>query len=323
MNLYFQRKTTSVSSFHTSVPYFRTMTTERRRTTRTAVQQQATSATLLIGNDRFHVEMLDQSLAGFSMSIAISRRRLGAEGFTDERDCFLFGEIGRLVIDNLVAYELQILNINPRDNGVQSIGPRGKVNLRLGTRIIREIPVSHVRSPGSTLRVCAALLLAVCFSGYCTARALSDQLPSLSVSAPSIEWPQLATLWESVESRPQLPQREIAQAKARGFVLPGTDSMNQFTAELSGRSTLARVEQLLILREPVILRSLELDEWQHKALFQLMMEAEAEMNRLWKQLENHQELFQERLGQFIELVEMRVLAHLTPEQAQAWIALGV
>ncbi|MEX0794295.1 MAG: hypothetical protein WD045_14260 [Pirellulaceae bacterium] len=298
------------------------MTTERRRTTRTAAEQQATSATLLIGNDRFHVEMLDQSLAGFSMAIAVPRRRLGAEGFKDERECFLFGEIGRLVIDNLVAYELQILNVNPRDNGVQSIGPRGKVNLRLGTRIIREIPVGHVRSPGSTLRICAALLLAICFSGYCTARALSDQLPSLSVRAPSIEWPQLATLWEPTDSQPKLPPQEIAQAKARGFILPGTDSMQRFTVELSRRSTLDRVEQLLVLREPVILESLQLDEWQHKALFQLMLEAEAEMNRLWKQLENHQEIFQERLGQFIELVEMRVLAHLTPEQAQAWIALG-
>jgi len=68
---------------------------------------------LEVGRDRFPAQLLDESMAGFAVSVDVPRRRLGPDGFTSESDCYLFGEIARLRIENSGNYEVQIISIVP------------------------------------------------------------------------------------------------------------------------------------------------------------------------------------------------------------------
>lgn len=294
------------------------MTTDRRHIMRFPVAPTRVKARLQVGRDTYKAELLDESMAGFAVSVEIPRRKLGENGFTCESECPLFGEIARLAIEGNSQYEVQIISIVPREDESSS-ATRSKVALRLGTRVVREVYAEDRNSLGRNLRLLAATVLATLFSFYCTAHSFSGQLAAM-VPQAEFSLADISTLWSGDEAGKPSFKREIANAKAHGFVVPGTDQMNQLLAVTQAQVPLQRVHKVLLFQQDnPILAQLNLSPNQLREVRKIAMEASAEMERMWQQMQNQQELFHQQLNQLLVTLETQILANLTPTQANMWV----
>lgn len=293
------------------------MTIDRRKSMRFPVAPTRVKARLQVERDTYKAELLDESMAGFAVSVEIPRRKLGENGFTCESECPLFGEIARLSIEGHSQYEVQIISIVPRDDESSS-ATRSRVALRLGTRVVREIYAEDRNSFGRNMRLLAATVLATLFSFYCTAHSFSGQLAAM-VPQAEFSLADISSLWSGAEAGKPSFKREIAHAKAHGFVVPGTDHMNQLLAVTQAQVPVQRVHKVLLFQQDTpLLTQLNLSPNQLREVRKIAMEASAEMEHLWQQLQSQQEAFHEKLTELLAIVETRILAHLTPTQAEMW-----
>lgn len=275
-------------------------------------------ARLQVGRDWYKAELLDESMAGFALSVEVPRRKLGENGFTCESECSFFGEIARLAIEGQTQYEIQIISIVPREDESSS-STKSRVSLRLGTRVVREIYQEDRNSLGRNLRLITAMVVAVIFSFYCTAHSYSGQLAAMVPQAESALG-QLSSLWSGSNSPQRIWKREIAHATAHGFVVPGTPAMDSLLAVTQSQPSLQRVQKVILFQQDSpFLQQMNLTSGQLREVRKLAMEASAEMERLWQQLQNNQEIFQQRLSELLVNLETRILANLTPAQAELWI----
>ncbi|PQO31696.1 hypothetical protein [Blastopirellula marina] len=285
---------------------------------RFAVAPTRVKARLQVGRDWYKAELLDESMAGFALSVEVPRRKLGENGFTCEAECPFFGEIARLAIEGHTQYEIQIISIVPREDESSST-TKSRVSLRLGTRVVREIYQEDRNSLGRNMRLITAMAVAVIFSFYCTAHSYSGQLAEMLPQAESALG-QLSSLWSGSNAPQHVWKREIAHATAHGFVVPGTPAMDNLLALTKTQPSLQRVQKVILFRQDSpFLQQMNLNPGQLHEVRKIAMEASAEMERLWQQLQNHQEIFQQRLSELLVLLETRILANLTPAQAELWI----
>lgn len=294
------------------------MNADRRNSTRFAVAPTRVKARLQVGRDVYKAELLDESMAGFALSVEVPRRKLGENGFTCEADCPFFGEIARLSIEGNSQYEIQIISIVPREDESSS-ATRTKVSLRLGTRVVREIYQEDRNSLGRNLRLIGAVAVAVIFSFYCTAHSYSGQLAAMVPQAETA-LAQISSLWSGGNSPERIYRKEIAHASAHGFVIPGSDAMNDLLALAQKQPSLHRVQKVMLFQQDSpFLDQMNLSTLQLREVQKIALEAGAEMERLWKQLRNNQEIFEQRLGELLVNLETRILANLTPAQAEMWM----
>ncbi|RCS40629.1 hypothetical protein DTL42_24985 [Bremerella cremea] len=284
---------------------------------RFAVTPTRVKARLQIGRDWYKAELLDESMAGFALSVEIPRRKLGEKGFTCEAECPFFGEIARLSIDKHSQYEIQIISIVPREDESSS-STRSRASLRLGTRVVREIYQEDRNSLGRNLRLTAVLVLATLFSFYCTAHSYSGQLAAMIPHAEA-SFGQLSAFWPNANSPQRVWKHEIAYATTHGFVIPGTPEMDHLLAISQSQTSLQRVQKLLLFQQDSpFLRQMNLNPSQLREVRKIAMEAHAEMQGLWQQLQNHHEILQQQLTELLVTLETRILANLTPVQAEMW-----
>ena len=294
------------------------MKPERRSSTRFPVTPSRVKAELRIGRETFKAELLDESMSGFALILDIPRRRLGEQGFTTEADCDLFGEIGRLNVLGHSEYEVQIISIIPHTDESAS-ATRSRVSLRLGTRVVREIYAEDRNSLGRNLRLSAAILLAMCVSLYCTARTFSGQIATILPTA-SIHVGQFAQLWDSSETYETKWSKHITHATENGYVVPGSQEMTRLLSIAEQQPVLRRVQRVMSLqKETQLLSELGLSPDQLLAVRQIALEAQAQMEHLWKTLQAETDVFQERLTALLAEVETKIVANLTASQAQLWM----
>ena len=274
-------------------------------------------AQLRVGKDTFRAELLDESMSGFAISVEVPRRKLGEKGFTCESECPLFGEIARLNLNGHGSYEVQIISIVPREDDSAST-TRSRVTLRLGTRVVRELYEDERNSMGRNLRLVAVIVLAMVVSLYCTAQTFSGQLAGI---VPNVEfaWQDFLHFGDG-ESSDRNWKKEIAYATANGYVVPNTPQMDSMIAISRKLPALNRVQNILIFEQDhPLINQMNLSPEQLLSIRMIALEAEAEMERLWAQMKHQQELFREKLIILLEKLETRILANLTPLQAQLWL----
>ncbi len=285
---------------------------------RFAVAPTRVKARLQVGRDWYKAELLDESMAGFALAVEIPRRKLGEKGFTCEAECPFFGEIARLAIEGNSQYEIQIISIVPREDESSS-ATRSRVSLRLGTRVVREIYMEDRNSLGRNMRLIAAMVVATLFSLYCTAQSYSGQLAAMIPQAQTA-FGQISTLWSDANATERVWKLEIARATAHGFVVPGTKAMDSLLALTQSQPSLQRVQKVILFQQDSpFLQQMNLSTGQLREVRKIAMEASAEMEQLWQQLQNNQEAFQQRLAELLVILETRILANLTPAQAEMWI----
>lgn len=294
------------------------MNADRRNSMRFSVSPNRVQAQLRVGRDCFKAELLDESMAGFAIGIDIPRRKLGEKGFTCESECPLFGEIARLNIIGNCEYEVQIISIVPREDESAS-ATKSRVCLRLGTRVVREICGEERNSMGRNLRLSVAMAVAMLFSMYCTAQSFSGQLAGIIPQA-EVAWGDLLQGWNDVQSGERQWRKEIAHATEHGFIVPNTQEMSELIAFAETLPALHRVQKVMLFQQDSpFLKQMNLTPHQLLAVRKIALHAGAEMERLWQELKNNQEIFQERLVVLLVEIETRILANLTPSQAEMWM----
>jgi len=296
------------------------MSAERRNSIRFPVAPTRIDAEIEVGKDVFQAQLLDESMAGFAVAIEVPRRKLGAGGFTSEAECYLFGEIARLRIAAGSCYEVQIISIVPRDDSINS-STRSRVSLRIGTRIVREIPNEHRNSWGRNLRLSAVILLALTVSAFCTMRTFSGQLLAM---IPETEF-QLADLANFLEPNADKNwNAEIAHARQHGYVVPGEPQMMEFLATTDSQPALHRVQRIFQFQENhPFLKRLNLSQDQELALRQIALESSAKMEFLWQEMQTQLDRFEQELVELLVELETKIFANLTPEQAKIWVHGGL
>ena len=76
---------------------------------------------------------------------------------------------------------------------------------------------------------------------------------------------------------------------------------------------------MMFQQDSKFLKQLNLNADQLLAVRKIAMEAEAAMQQLWMQMKHEQEKFGEQLAVLLVELETRILANLSPAQAQMWM----
>jgi len=195
--------------------------------------------------------------------------------------------------------------------------------LRLGTRVVREIQEESRNSVGRNLRLITCIILALGISLYSTSQSLSgmirDSLPNLEMAL--IELPEI---WQTEQRVEREFQHEVALAEKNGFVVPGGETMSEFLEFTTAQPCLKRVEQVLAFHhDNRLTERLNLSAEQTERIQKIALEAGAKMEQMWQSMQNRLDVFEEKLLLYLAEVETRILANLTPQQAQQWLQLPV
>ncbi|MBI1248543.1 hypothetical protein GC197_11975 [bacterium] len=257
-------------------------------------------------------------MSGFALAVEVPRRKLGEKGFTCESECPLFGEIARLNLVGHSTYEVQIISIVPREDDAAS-ATRSRISLRLGTRVVRELYEEERNSMGRNLRLVAVIVLAMLVSLYCTAQTFSGQLAGI-VPNVEIAWQDILQDVGVGTSGDRTWRKEIAFASKNGYVVPNTPQMEKLIAISRKRPALNRVQNILVFEQDhALVNQMNLSPEQLLSIRMIALEAKAEMERLWAQMKHQQDVFREKLVLLLERLETRILANLTPTQAELWL----
>ena len=288
------------------------MTTENRTSIRLEITPLKTKASLRVGKQRYSTRMLNESMAGFGLTLDLPLRQMDRGEFKSEEDCALFGEIATLVIQKL-AYEIQIVSVVPFE---EEDGPRlaaHHIRLRLGVRIIREIPAAELNTQitfGQAIAALIGLFLCItCSTGYY----YQEQI-ALYANSASFDWKSLQGDWTS-------PQPSTLAVVGDQLLVEKSDVFNQLSERLQQQSAKLRIQRIQLLQDKQALAWLEVPSAQANLIRQITMESKVDLERIWKDNQEDQSLLESKLLAYLDLIEAKLLVRLNSTQAKQWIDL--
>ncbi|MGY8769635.1 MAG: hypothetical protein ACKVH8_14555 [Pirellulales bacterium] len=288
------------------------MSTENRTSIRLPITPLKTKATLRVGKLRYSTRMLNESMAGFGLTLDLPLRQLPQGKFQSEEDCALFGKIATLVIQKS-AYEIQIVSVVPFEEEDGPRIPASHIRLRLGVRIIREIPAAELKKQFTSAQVIAATLLFVLLGLGATGYYYQDQFANFANNA-SFDWDALQGNWNA-------SQQSTLAITDDQLLLEQSDVFQHLSKRLQQQSANLRIQRIQLLQDKQALAWLKVPSAQANAIRQIAMESKVDLERIWKDNQVDQAQLEKKILAYVEHLETQLLLRLNSKQAEQWIDL--
>ncbi|WP_146118885.1 hypothetical protein [Blastopirellula marina] len=293
------------------------MSIERRTSIRFPVMPENVTGRLVLGKEEFRVRLLDESMAGFAIELEVSKARLQLVNPEHEEEFFLFGEIAQLILNN-TAFEVQVTSVGFKNPPPDRKLPPNKALLRVGVRIIREISAAEFHR-AAWRRAAAIIFVAASVTFGVTLGMFKDQLLTAGGEDSSLSGLIASFTGElnPIAGPPILARNDgLTVLAAQGQQLHiiaqkfRTDPMPQ------------RVQRITALSTPEFWQSMQLSDQQRGDIQKILIEANAHFERIWTVYREFKSELEQRIGAYLDEVEIRILSQLTSAQAQVWAQVG-
>ncbi|PHS10420.1 MAG: hypothetical protein COA78_11340 [Blastopirellula sp.] len=286
------------------------MSTENRTSIRLEITPLKTKASLRVGKQRYATRMLNESMAGFGLTLDLPLRQLAHGQFKSEEDCALFGEIATLAIQKL-AYEIQIVSVVPFEEEDGPRIPANHIRLRLGVRIIREIPDAELRTQITFAQaIAASIALFLCIAGS-TGYYYQEQIAHYANNV-SFDWKALQGDWTS-------PQPSTLAITDDQLLIEQSDTFIQLSETLQQQPAKLRIQRIQLLQDKQALDWLKVPSAQANLIRQITMESKVDLERIWKDNQADQTNLEKKILAYLKQLEAKLLVRLNTTQAKQWI----
>lgn len=295
------------------------MAVDRRTSIRFPVMPENVNGRLVLGKEEFRVRLLDESMAGFAIELEVAKTRLQTVNPEHEEEFFLFGEIAQLILNNS-AFEVQVTSVGFKNPTAERRLPPTKALLRVGVRIIREISAVEFHR-AARRRAAAIIFVAAAVTFGVTLSMFKDQILSAAGSEdPTFQGliAQMSRDWSLGHPTPQTPRYDGLQVLASQG-----QQLHLYAQQLKDAPMPRRVQRITALSTPELWREMNLSEQQRVDIQKILLEANAHFERIWTVYREFKSELELRIGAYLNEVEIRILSHLTPAQAQSWLQAGL